>query len=118
MCCADGYREGTRSMRRCVYRRQLDLETLVATRRPNFPLSAAMDGRDRRAEPLALEARGANVVRHARTLLAPRAVLVIETSSRRAQRRPLFAAVTKSASVRTLWTHWWMARRRMALAVR
>ena len=39
MRCADGYREGTRSMRRCVYRRQLDLETLVATRGPNFPLS-------------------------------------------------------------------------------
>jgi hypothetical protein len=26
-------------MRRCVYRAQLDLETLVATRGPNFPLS-------------------------------------------------------------------------------
>jgi hypothetical protein len=26
-------------MRRCVYRKQLDLETLVATRGPNFPLS-------------------------------------------------------------------------------
>ena len=39
MRCADGYREGTRSMRRCVYRKQLDLETLVATRGPNFPLS-------------------------------------------------------------------------------
>jgi hypothetical protein len=25
-------------MRRCVYRKQLDLETLVATRGPNFPL--------------------------------------------------------------------------------
>jgi hypothetical protein len=37
--CADGYREGTRSMRRCVYRKQLDLETLVSTRGPNFPLS-------------------------------------------------------------------------------
>jgi hypothetical protein len=34
-----GYREGTRSIRRCVYRKQLDLETLVATRGPNFPLS-------------------------------------------------------------------------------
>jgi hypothetical protein len=31
MRCANGYREGTRSMRRCVYRKQLDLETLVAT---------------------------------------------------------------------------------------
>ena len=29
MRCANGYREGTRSMRRCVYRKQLDLETLV-----------------------------------------------------------------------------------------
>jgi hypothetical protein len=28
MRCATGYREGTRSMRRCVYRKQLDLETL------------------------------------------------------------------------------------------
>jgi len=34
-----GFREGTRSMRRCVYRKQLDLETLVATRGPNFPIS-------------------------------------------------------------------------------
>jgi hypothetical protein len=39
MRCADGYREGTRSMRRCVYRKQLDLDTLVCTRGPNFPLS-------------------------------------------------------------------------------
>ena len=39
MRCAHGYWEGTRSMRRCVYRKQLDLETLVATRGPNFPLS-------------------------------------------------------------------------------
>ena len=39
MRCADGYREGTGSMRRCVYRKQLDLETVVATRGPNFPLS-------------------------------------------------------------------------------
>jgi endogenous inhibitor of DNA gyrase (YacG/DUF329 family) len=36
---ADGYREGTKSVRRCVYRKQLDLETLVCTRGPNFPLS-------------------------------------------------------------------------------
>jgi hypothetical protein len=36
MRCANGYREGTRSMRRCVYRKQLDLETLVCTRGPNF----------------------------------------------------------------------------------
>jgi hypothetical protein len=39
MRCADGYREGTRSMRRCVYRKQLDLDTVVCTRGPNFPLS-------------------------------------------------------------------------------
>jgi hypothetical protein len=39
MRCADGYREGTRSTRRCVYRRQFDLETLVSTRGRNFPLS-------------------------------------------------------------------------------
>jgi hypothetical protein len=36
MRCANGYREGTRSMRHSVYRKQLDLETLVATRGPNF----------------------------------------------------------------------------------
>jgi len=34
-----GYREGTKSMRRCIYRKQLDLDTLVCTRGPNFPLS-------------------------------------------------------------------------------
>ena len=34
--CANGYRQETRSMRRCVYRKQLDLETLVCTRGPNF----------------------------------------------------------------------------------
>jgi hypothetical protein len=39
MRCADGYRESTKSMRRCVYRKQLDLETLVSTRGQNFPLS-------------------------------------------------------------------------------
>jgi len=33
MRCANGYRQESRSMRRCVYRKQLDLETLVATRR-------------------------------------------------------------------------------------
>ena len=44
MRCANGYREGTRSMRRCVYRKQLDLETLVATRGPNFPLGR-LEGR-------------------------------------------------------------------------
>lgn len=30
--CSDGYREGTKSIRRCVYRRELDLDTLVCTR--------------------------------------------------------------------------------------
>jgi hypothetical protein len=40
MRCANGYRQETRSMRRCVYRKQLDLETLVATRGPNFPISS------------------------------------------------------------------------------
>ena len=39
MRCVSGYKEYTRSMRKCVYRKQLDLETLVATRGPNFPLS-------------------------------------------------------------------------------
>lgn len=39
MRCAEGYREGTKSIRRCVYRKQLDLDTLVCTRGPNFPLS-------------------------------------------------------------------------------
>jgi hypothetical protein len=33
----NGYRQETRSMRKCVYRKQLDLETLVAMRGPNFP---------------------------------------------------------------------------------
>jgi hypothetical protein len=36
---ANGYRQETRSMRKCVYRKLLDLETLVATRGPNFPVS-------------------------------------------------------------------------------
>jgi hypothetical protein len=39
MRCAHGYRESTRSIRKCVYRKQLDLDTLVAIRGPNFPLS-------------------------------------------------------------------------------
>jgi hypothetical protein len=42
--CANGYRQETRSMRRCVYRKQLDLETLVATRGPNFPLARLEGG--------------------------------------------------------------------------
>jgi hypothetical protein len=36
---ANGYGEGTRSMRKCVYRKRHDLETLVCTRGPNFPIS-------------------------------------------------------------------------------
>jgi len=39
MRCTKGYREGTKSMRRCIYRKQLDLDTLVCTRGPNFRLS-------------------------------------------------------------------------------
>jgi hypothetical protein len=39
MRCANGHREEPRSMRRCVYRKQLDLERLVCARGPNFPLS-------------------------------------------------------------------------------
>ena len=38
MRCANGYRESTSSMRRCAYRKQLDLETMVCTRGPNFSL--------------------------------------------------------------------------------
>jgi hypothetical protein len=41
MRCANGYRQETRSMRRCVYRKRLDLETLVATRGPNSPISVS-----------------------------------------------------------------------------
>jgi hypothetical protein len=39
MRCAYGYREGLKAVRPCVYRRTLDLDTLVATRGPNFPLA-------------------------------------------------------------------------------
>jgi hypothetical protein len=44
MRCVNGYRQETRSMRKCVYRKQLDLDTLVATRGPNFPLGR-LEGR-------------------------------------------------------------------------
>ena len=37
MRCANGYRLETRSMRRCVYRKQLDLETLVCYARAELP---------------------------------------------------------------------------------
>ena len=42
--CACGKREGMKSRRECQYTRELDLETLVWTRGPNFPLSS-LDGR-------------------------------------------------------------------------
>ena len=42
MRCADGYREGTKSIRRCVYRKQLDLDTLVCTRGPSCVLCARL----------------------------------------------------------------------------
>ena len=42
--CAWGKRDGMKSRRECVYRRELDLETLVWTRGPNFPLFS-LDGR-------------------------------------------------------------------------
>jgi hypothetical protein len=43
MRCANGYRLETRSMRKCAYRKQLDLETLVAT--PRAYLSTREAGR-------------------------------------------------------------------------
>jgi hypothetical protein len=39
MRCAQGKREGMRSIRECVYRKQLDIDTLVSTRGPSLPLS-------------------------------------------------------------------------------
>jgi hypothetical protein len=42
--CAWGKREGIKTKRECHYRRELDLETLVWTRGPSFPLSS-LDGR-------------------------------------------------------------------------
>src|SRR6476661_4962676 len=39
-----GKREGMKTRRECQYTRELDLETLVWTRGPNFPLSS-LDGR-------------------------------------------------------------------------
>ena len=44
MRCSYGYRESTRSIRKCVYRKQLDPDTLVATRGLNFPLGR-LEGR-------------------------------------------------------------------------
>ena len=40
MRCADGYREGTKSIRRCVYRKQLDLDTSGLHARPELPAFA------------------------------------------------------------------------------
>jgi hypothetical protein len=37
--CAHGPRDGMKRVRECVYRKQLDIDTLVCTRGPNFPLS-------------------------------------------------------------------------------
>src|ERR1700691_454976 len=39
MRCAHGPRDGMKRVRECVYRKQLDIDTLVCTRGPNFPLS-------------------------------------------------------------------------------
>ena len=41
MRCAHGPRDGMKRVRECVYRKQLDVDTLVCTRGPNFPLSAS-----------------------------------------------------------------------------
>src|SRR5215218_8435886 len=37
--CAFGNRDGMKSIRACIYRAPLDMQTLVWTRGPNFPLS-------------------------------------------------------------------------------
>lgn len=37
--CAFGKRDGMKSIRECTYRASLDMQTLVWTRGPNFPLS-------------------------------------------------------------------------------
>ena len=39
MRCAYGQRDGMKRVRECIYRKQLDIDTLVCTRGPNFPLS-------------------------------------------------------------------------------
>ena len=59
MRCADGYREGTKSIRRCVYRKQLDLDTLdartrMATSSPS-PEPLARTGSQRRRDLLSGE---------------------------------------------------------------
>ena len=37
--CAYGKREGMKSIRECVYRYDLDMETMLCTRGPDFPLA-------------------------------------------------------------------------------
>ena len=54
--CAWGKREGMKTRRECHYTRELDLETLVWTRGPNFPLSS-LDGRAGLVFPLRLSSR-------------------------------------------------------------
>ena len=39
MRCSHGPRDGMKRVRECVYRKLLDVDTLVCTRGPNFPLS-------------------------------------------------------------------------------
>jgi len=39
MWCAHGPREGMKRIRECVFRKQLDVDTLVCTRGRNLPLS-------------------------------------------------------------------------------
>ena len=39
MRCAWGNRDGLKSIRECIYQKELDMETLVATRGKAFPLS-------------------------------------------------------------------------------
>jgi hypothetical protein len=39
MRCTHGPRDGMKRVRECVFRKQLDIDTLVCTRGPNFPLS-------------------------------------------------------------------------------
>src|SRR3954464_11979146 len=38
--CAFGNRDGMKSIRQCIYRAELDMQTLVWTRGPNFPLTS------------------------------------------------------------------------------
>jgi hypothetical protein len=38
-CACFGNRDGMKSIRECIFRAELDMQTLVMTRGPNFPLS-------------------------------------------------------------------------------